>query len=62
MKHFIYVFDEENKNKLIELGFTQIKNDCLNSIYIFALPLNDKFSLNILDGVSNYSLSNTLTF
>lgn len=62
MKHFIYVFSKEDKEKLQNLGFSLLKNDEQNSIFVFALQLNNEFSFELLDGVSNYSLSDTLTF
>ena len=62
MKQFIYVFNHEDKDRLAEMGFALLKNDERNSIFVFALQLNNEFSFELLDGISDYTLSDTLTF
>ncbi len=62
MKKFIYVFNKEDKDKMLKRGFTLLKNDERNSMYVFALTVSDGFSFELLDGVEKYTFSNTLTF
>lgn len=33
---FIYVMHDEDKNKLTELGYKLLKEDCKNNIWVFA--------------------------
>lgn len=56
----IYVFSQEDKNVLEINGFTLLKQDEENNIYIFAYDdsLYSKFSLDSID----YCLSDSLTF
>lgn len=56
----IYVFSQEDKNVLEINGFTLLKQDEENNIYIFAYDdsLYSKFSLDNID----YYLSDSLTF
>lgn len=56
----IYVFSQEDKNVLEINGFTLLKQDEENNIYIFAYDdsLYSKFSLENID----YYLSDSLTF
>lgn len=56
----IYVFSREDKNVLEINGFTLLKQDEENNIYIFAYDdsLYSKFSLENID----YYLSDSLTF
>lgn len=56
----IYVFSQEDKNVLEINGFTLLKQDEENNIYVFAYDdsLYSKFSLDSID----YYLSDSLTF
>lgn len=63
MKNFIYVFTEKDRDKLKQLGFSLLKDDAQNSIFIFASKINGDFSYESLDAaVDRYCFSNTLTF
>ena len=62
MKKFIYVFNKEDKEKMLKRGMTLLKNDERNSMYVFALTVSDDFSFELLDGIGKYTFSNTLTF
>lgn len=55
---FIYVFSLNDKEKLQNAGFTLLKEDAKNSIYIFA---NSEKMVFELDNVGHV-LSNVLTF
>ncbi len=54
---FIYVFSEESRDRLIKLGFQQIKSDSAHGTFIFA---NDQAKFAELP--EEYVLSDTLTF
>lgn len=56
----IYVFSQEDKNILEINGFTLLKHDEENNVYIFVYDdsINCKFSLDDID----YYLSDSLTF
>lgn len=59
MKLFIYVFSEDVKQYLIKKGFTLLKEDPQNGIYVFKNePDIDLYSLSS----STFALSDTLTF
>ena len=54
---FIYVFGDENKDKLIDLGFQLLKSDEKEHVYIFennGTVIDDKGLV--------FAFSNTLTF
>ncbi len=55
---FIYVFSEEDKNKLLESGHHLLLDDARNSIYVFAADNTIYFSLK---DVRDYHKSDTLT-
>ncbi len=57
-EQFIYVFSEDDKDKLIKSGHHLLVNDENNSIYVFASDSSIYFTLN---GVKDYMKSNTLT-
>lgn len=55
---FVYVFDLEDKQALLDRGYELIKADDKNGVYVFNNDDQLKFSdLNI-----NYVLNNTMTF
>lgn len=58
MANFIYVFNEEARDKLLDMQFKMLKSDKNNHIYIFVNDGKGNFSI---DDIS-YVLSNTLTF
>lgn len=65
MKKFIYVFNNEAKNKLLSLGYNLIKNDDNGHVYIFNSENKSRtFSADIMDGTIDvsYILSDSLTF
>lgn len=55
---FIYVFSENDCEKLLELGYKLLKLDDKNSIYVFANDADLHFAL----GEDDYILSDVLTF
>lgn len=58
MDKFLYVFCMEDRDKLLSLGYSLLKSDERNSIYIF--ETKESFKIDV--GKSDYILSNTLTF
>ncbi len=54
---FIYVFNVEDKNKLLEKSYTMLKADENNNIYIFEHSDDGFEELGV-----TFMLSNTLTF
>lgn len=56
--HFICVFDEDAKERLLALGFNLIKSDDENSIYTFARGDRMDFASEDI----SYVLSDTITF
>lgn len=55
---FIYVFDEEAKSKLLNAGYTLMKEDMDNSIYVFCCNGNMLFANEDI----SYIMSDTLSF
>ena len=63
MQNFIYVFTEKDRDKLKLLGFSLLKEDAPNSMFVFASKTGGDFSYESLDAVvDRYCFSNTLTF
>lgn len=65
MKKFIYVFNNEAKNKLLNLGYNLIKSDDNSHVYIFNSENKSRtFSADIIEGTIDvsYILSDSLTF
>lgn len=58
MPKFIYVFSEEEKDKMLESGYEIVKSDKNAHIYVF---LNAEH-LNFAIGEIKYALSDVLTF
>lgn len=54
----IYVFKEEDKEKLISLGYELLREDSVKHVYIFAVNQEQKFNLEGID----FLYSNTLSF
>lgn len=54
----IYVFKEEDKEKLIHLGYELLREDNIKHVYIFAVNQEHKFDLEGID----FLYSNTLSF
>lgn len=61
MNNFIYAFNLDSKNTLIEAGYCLLKGDDINNIYVFINEdlLDLKFANN--DGLK-FMYSNILTF
>lgn len=59
LKEFIYVFSEEDRDKLLGFGFLLLKNDLRNSVFVF--KSNDDLKFDLFT-VKNFVESNTLTF
>lgn len=63
INRFIYVFDPKTRNKLIDEGYSLLKSDERNCIYVFenkASQSGTKFSLE--DSELRFVLSNVLSF
>ena len=62
--HFIYVMSEQDKDKMISLGYMMMKEDTRNHIWVFKARDTEKFSSNeeISKAGIHFILSNTLTF
>lgn len=58
MEKFIYVFNHDTRDDLIKLGFTILKSDDDNGIYVFANQPSLLFAISD----ASYLLSDTLTF
>jgi hypothetical protein len=58
MSKFIYVFNENDKNKMLELNYEMVKGDKDKHIYVF---LNAE-QLNFAIGEIKFALSDVLTF
>ena len=58
MNKFIYVFAEEDRDKLMSLGYILIKADCRQDIYVFENKQTMTFDLNEM----KFVYSNTITF
>lgn len=56
--NFIYVFDADAKNKLLEMQFMMLKSDDKNNVYIFVNDDNENFAVDDIP----YMISDTLTF
>ena len=56
--NFIYVFDEEARDKLLDMNYKLLKRDEKNHIYVF---VNERREVFALDGISHI-LSDTITF
>ena len=59
MKRFIYVFTKDAAEELAARGYTLLKNDPSNSVYVFVNQDNLTFSLS--DNIE-CALTDTLTF
>lgn len=60
MDKFIYVFDVSARDKLLAAGFSLLKADDKNEMYVFNASSNLNFKLSSAD--ISYLTSNTLTF
>lgn len=61
MKKFIYVFDIEDKNALVNNGFELVKEDLEKALFVFRNKKQANF--NIAESISgDYILTNSLTF
>lgn len=57
---FVYVFSVEDKEKLLNRGYTLLKDDSANNVYIF--KSDESITFSALDGVEDYVTSDVLTF
>lgn len=62
MEKFLYVFESDVRDFLIAKGYSLLKNDERNNVYIFANRLEAKFALDDKFKDESVILSNTLTF
>lgn len=66
MKKFVYVFNTDDRDKLLNAGMTILKDDAKNMVFVFST--DDNFSIQGLEfkldkaGISEYMESDTLTF
>lgn len=58
MSNFIYVFDEEGRDRLLSLQYEMLKCDNEKRIYVFLNKERQDFAANEF----RYALSDTLTF
>lgn len=56
---FIYVFDSADKERLVSIGYKLLKEDSMNSIYIFETDAKLSFAG---QGVEKFIFSDVLTF
>lgn len=57
MDMFTYVFDEQARDALVEKGFTLIKSDDRNHIYVFLNKPEMSFALRGIKSVNSDTLS-----
>lgn len=62
MEKFLYVFKSDVRDFLISKGYSLLKNDERNNVYVFANRLETKFALDDKFKDESVILSNTLTF
>lgn len=62
--HFIYVNSEQDRDKMLALGYVLMKADARNHIWIFRNKDSEEFSCNkgITHAGVQFVLSDTLTF
>lgn len=60
MDKFIYVFSDEDKAKLIELGLLLLRDDISNKVFIF--KSEESLQPSSLDDVEDYMTSDVLLF
>lgn len=58
MEKFLYVFNKEARDRLLEANYTLLKSDEKNEIYVFANQMDMTFALADI----SYIRSNTLSF
>lgn len=56
---FIYIFNNSDKERLVKSGYKLLKEDNINSIYVFESNTELSFAE---QGVEKYVFSNVLTF
>lgn len=56
---FIYIFNNSDKERLVKSGYKLLKEDNINSIYVFESSTELSFAE---QGVEKYVFSNVLTF
>lgn len=61
MEKFIYVFDEGTRDILIKAGYSLLRCDEVNALYVFANEDCIKFSFSDVPKIK-YLMSNILTF
>lgn len=62
--HFVYVMNEQDKDKMVELGYKMMKEDVRNHIWVFQAKDTEHFSKDneMSNAGIHFILSNTLTF
>lgn len=58
--HFIYVMSEQDKDKMLALGYAMMKEDVKNHMWVFLNEDTKTFACN--EAGIQFILSNTLTF
>ena len=56
---FVYIFDNSDKERLVKSGYKLLKEDNINSIYVFESNTELSFAE---QGIEKYVFSNVLTF
>ena len=62
MMHFIYVFSESDKEKLLSEGYELLREDTPSQKFVFIKDENKDMSFDLCKSLDKYFLSNTLTF
>ena len=62
MMHFIYVFSESDKTKLLSKGYELLREQPSSETYVFVKDENDDMDFNLCKSLDKYLLSNVLTF
>lgn len=59
---FIYVFSNQDKELLLENGYTLMKSDDQNGIYIFLAESDEQKNQEMYNQITKYCINSTLTF
>ncbi len=62
MMHFIYVFSEDDKTKLLSQGFELLRESVPRNTYIFVADESKTENYELFSSLDNFFLSDVLSF
>lgn len=62
MQHFIYVFSEEDKVKLLSEGYTLLRENPTSHAFVFITDEAGTERIKVFESLDNYFLTDVLTF